>query len=165
LGWATAAHVNEDVFRIAVGLIAVIFAVNQFLADRMKRPPSGENALYGNFWGTIAGYTSFLAHAGGPPFQAYALPLKMDKMYLAGTAAIFFAIVNAVKVVPYLALGQFSSENLHESALLVPVAIIGVLFGLWAVRRVSQVSFYNVTYAAMVLVGVKLLYDGITALV
>lgn len=165
IGWATAAWVNEDMFRILVGLIAIVFAVNNFVSDRLKRSAASESAVRGNFWGAITGYTSFVAHAGGPPFNAYALPLKMDKMLFAGTGVMFFAIINAVKLVPYLALGQFSRENLHVSALLMPVAVIGVMAGVWTVRRISQTIFYNVTYAAMIVIGAKLLYDGVTALI
>lgn len=165
LGWATAAYVNEDIFRIVVGLIAMVFAVNNFIADRLKRAAASESSVRGNLWGVVTGYTSFVAHAGGPPYNAYALPLKMDKLIFAGTGVVFFAIVNAVKLVPYLALGQFSRDNLHISFLLMPVAVIGVLLGVWVVRRISQAIFYNVTYAAMVVIGAKLLYDGITALV
>lgn len=165
LGWATAAYVDENIFRVVVGLIAIIFAVNSFLADRMKRAAAAESATRGNLWGIVAGYTSFVAHAGGPPFNAYALPLKMDKLIFAGTGVMFFAIVNAVKLGPYLALGQFSRENLHVSFMLMPVAVIGVMAGVWAVHRVSQTIFYNITYAAMIVIGVKLLYDGVTALI
>ena len=165
LGWATAAYVDDNVFRILVGLIAVVFAVNQFLADRLKREPAGESLARAGFWGVIAGYTSFVAHAGGPPFNAYALPLKLEKLIFAGTSVVFFAIVNAVKLVPYLALGQFNRGNLHVSAWLMPVAIVGVLLGVWAVHRVSQALFYNITYIAMIVIGTKLLYDGFTALI
>ena len=165
LGWATAAYVNEDIFRVVVGLIAIVFAVNNFISDRLKRAATAESGLRGNAWGLVAGYTSFVAHAGGPPFNAYALPLKMDKLIFAGTGVMFFAIVNAVKLGPYLALGQFSRENLHLSFMLMPVAVIGVMAGVWAVHRVSQTIFYNITYAAMIVIGVKLLYDGVTALI
>ena len=164
LGWATAAYINEDVLRILVGVIAVAFAVNQFVADRLKRDVASENRARASVWGAIAGFTSFVSHAGGPPFQAYTLPLKLDKLYFVGTGVVFFAIVNAVKLVPYFALGQFDRSNLFASATLAPVAILGVLIGIWAVRRVSQAIFYNITYLALLLVGSKLIYDGLVAL-
>jgi uncharacterized protein len=85
-------------------------------------------------------------------------------MIYAGTGVVFFAIVNAVKLVPYFALGQFDHSNLVTSAKLFPLALVGVLIGVWAVRKVSQAVFYNITYAAMVLVGSKLIYDGLVAL-
>jgi len=81
-------------------------------------------------------------------------------MILAGTGVVYFAIVNAVKVVPYFALGQFDAENLRASATLMPLAVIGVLIGVWAVKRVSQEFFYNFTYLAMLIIGAKLIWDG-----
>ena len=62
--------------------------------------------LPGLFWGTIAGFTSFVSHSGGPPYQVYTLPLKMKRTVFAGTATIAFAYINAVKLIPYFFLGQ-----------------------------------------------------------
>jgi len=164
LGWATAAHVDDNLFRILVGTIALAFALYGFAGDRLKWPPARESALRASFWATFAGYTSFVAHAGGPPFQAYALPLKLERLHLAGTSAVFFAVVNAVKLPPYFMLGQFDANNLTASAALAPVAMLGVMAGVWSVRRMSQQAFYNITYAAMILIGSKLVFDGISAL-
>lgn len=164
LGWATAATVPEAAIRALVGAIAVVFALNQIFADWRQRQAKPENLARASAWGLVAGYTSFVSHAGGPPFQAYVLPLKMDKLLFAGTSAVFFAVVNLAKVVPYIALGQFKTDNLLLSAKLVPLAIFGVLLGVWTVRRVSQQLFYRITYAAMLIIGVKLIWDGAGAL-
>lgn len=164
LGWATAATVPEPAIRIVVGLIAIVFALNQIHAEWRKLGNKPESLGGASFWGLLSGYTSFVSHAGGPPYQAYTLPLGIEKMQYAGTSIVFFAIINAAKVVPYLMLGQFSSENLITSAKLAPVAVIGVLLGVWIVRRVSQTLFYRVTYAAMILIGTKLVWDGAAAL-
>ena len=85
-------------------------------------------------------------------------------MIYAGTAVVAFAVINAVKVVPYFALGQFTAQNLWTSAALMPVAVAGVLMGVWLTKRVPQTVFYNITYTAMIVVGFKLLWDGQTAL-
>lgn len=164
LGWATAALVPDNAIRTLVGVIAIAFAVNSFFAEWMRRAPKRESIAGATFWGTVTGYTSFVAHAGGPPFQVYTLPLKLDKVLFAGTTVVFFAILNAMKLVPYLMLGQFSTENLRLSATLMPVAVAGVLLGVWLVRRVSQKVFYMVTYVTMLAIGVKLVWDGLSAL-
>jgi uncharacterized protein len=163
LGFATAAFVPDDAIRVLVGVIAIIFALNQAFADWMKRPAARENAIGAAVWGTLTGYTSFIAHAGGPPYQVYTLPLKLDKVVYAGTAVMFFSILNAVKLVPYFLLGQFSSDNLSVSATLVPAAALGVLMGVWLVKRVSQGVFYTVTYVSMFAIGLKLVHDGLSA--
>lgn len=160
LGWATAALVPDAAIKILVGAIAIAFALNQALGDWLQRLPAEENRAKAAFWGCLAGYASFVAHAGGPPFQAYTLPLKIDKLAYAGTTVVFFAILNAVKVLPYLALGQFTNTNLVASATLAPFAIAGVICGVWLVNKVAQTAFYAITYAAMLLIGAKLVWDG-----
>jgi uncharacterized membrane protein YfcA len=164
IGWGTAAWVSDNLVRLIVGAIAITFALMQFAAELRSAPPRPENRARAAFWGTFSGFTSFVAHAGGPPFHAYALPLRLDKEILVGTNVVFFFIVNVVKLAPYFALGQFGTENLRTSALLTPVAIAGVIFGIWLVRRVSQRLFYNITYAALFVIGAKLVYDSVPAL-
>ncbi|MCB1429037.1 MAG: sulfite exporter TauE/SafE family protein [Nitratireductor sp.] len=164
LGWATAAWVDDNMIRILVGAIAISFALNQIFADWKKLGARAENRIAAGLWGIVTGFTSFVSHAGGPPFQAYVLPLKLDKVQFAGTGIVLFSVINAVKVAPYLALGQFSTENLYLSATLLPIALLGVLAGVWLVRRVSQDVFYKITYAAMIIVGTRLVHTGVTAL-
>jgi uncharacterized protein len=163
IGWATAAHVPDPAIRIIVGLIAVIFAVTQIVADYRKKAAAPENAALGTLWGMAAGFTSFVSHAGAPPYQAYTVPMKLDRLLYTGTGVVFFATVNAVKTGPYLALGQFTRANLTLSGLLLPVAALGVFAGIWLVKRVSQTAFYRITYVAMIIVGSKLIYDGVAA--
>lgn len=162
VGWMTAAFVTEAMIRFAVGMIALVFVARQLHRRSRtpgveRRPPSG---VAGRFWGTIAGFTSFIAHAGGPPFQIYTLPLGLDPKVFTGTSVIFFAVTNAAKLIPYFALGQFGSENLAASAVLMPVAPLATLAGAFVVRRMRPQLFYGFTYVTVGLVAVKLLWDG-----
>ncbi len=107
IGWLTAAWVTEHQIRLIVGIISVLFALNYWFRDRLRSHAHEPNAAKGWFWGTIAGFTSFVSHAGGPPYQMYAAPLRMEPRLFAGTQVLLFAIINAVKLVPYFFLGQF----------------------------------------------------------
>ena len=73
---------------------------------------------------------------------------------------MFFALVNLIKVPPYLALGQFTAENLLTSAALFPLAVASTWAGVWLVRRVSGERFYNIIYVLLLLLGLKLVFDG-----
>ncbi len=84
--------------------------------------------------------------------------------YLSGTTAIFFAITNAIKLVPYFALGQFDAANLAASAVLMPLAPLATLAGAWLVRRMKPEVFYPLTYATVGLIALKLIYDGLIGL-
>ncbi len=86
------------------------------------------------FWGTVSGFTSFLSQAGGPPFQVHVLPQRLPKLTLVGTTTIYFAFVNALKIGPYFALGQFSTKNFATSLMLLPLAVLANALGIWLVR-------------------------------
>ena len=95
----------------------------------------------------------------------YTIPLGLDKRIFAGTGVIFFFTMNVVKLVPYFLLGQFSPANLLTSAALLPVAVLATLLGVWLVKIVPQALFYRILYVVVLIVGVKLIYDGIAGLV
>ncbi len=166
LGWLTAAIVSTDMVRLLLGLVAIVFVGRWLysLARRQSEVREEPNAVKGSFWGLVAGYTSFVAHAGGPPFQVYTLPLKLDPKLFTGTGVHFFAITNAVKLIPYFALGQFDRANLATSLALMPLAPVAILAGAWVVRRMRPEIFYPFTYGTVALVGVKLLWDGVSAI-
>jgi uncharacterized protein len=162
LGWLTAAVVTAGMVRFIVGLVALVFVLRW--AYQQVRHGAGHvsapNRILAMAWGVVSGFTSFVAHVGGPPFQVYTLPLRLDPKVLSGTAAIFFAVTNAVKLVPYFALGQFDAANLTASAVLMPAAPLATLAGAWLVRRMRPEIFYPFTYATVALIAVKLIYDG-----
>jgi uncharacterized membrane protein YfcA len=109
-----------------------------------------------------AGFTSFLAHAGSPPYQVYVIPQRLNKELYAGTSVMFFATVNAIKLIPYGLLGQLSPANLSVSAVLLPLVPVGVFLGVWINRKLREDVFYAVVMTAIFLVGVRLIWDGIT---
>lgn len=161
-GWGMASVVTDEAVRLVVGLVAILFVL-RWLWRLLRRDdePAKHNMLKGSFWGAVAGFTSFVAHAGGPPFQIYAMPLKYSPRIYTGTSVIFFAVVNAVKLVPYFALGELGEHNLALSAILLPLAPVATLSGAWLVRRMHTEIFYPFMYAMVAIVGGKLVYDGL----
>jgi len=164
IGWATAAYVNDAFVLFLIGIMSLAFVADWALKQRKKTTASGHNLPKGTFWGTVAGFTSFISHTGGPPFQMYVLPLRLAPILFAGTAVIFFATVNAIKLVPYFLLGQFDSTNLSTSVMLFPVALVATLVGVWLVRIVKAEMFYAIIYIFMGVIGVKLTWDGLMGL-
>lgn len=149
--------------RLLIGVIALGFTAN-FLQKRLRRrqtsgfPPGRAS---GWFWGAVSGFTSFTAHAGGPPVNVYLLPLGLPKTQYQATTVGFFLLVNYVKLVPYTALGLFTTQNLATSAALFPVAVAGILAGIWLHNRVPSGLFYTACYVFLALTGVKLIWDGL----
>ncbi len=159
LGWASAGVMNEHYMRLLIGLVSLCFGALFLFGLRGGVSPEHRAASAAAF-GTLAGFTSFSVHAGGPPFTIYMLPKGLQPLLYAGTAGIFFAVVNAVKLGPYYLLGQFSSDNLLYSLLLVPLAPLGVKIGHFLVQRSSSGFYYRVISFFLMLLGMKLLWDG-----
>lgn len=164
LAYLFAARVPDAAVALMLGLISVVFALRRFIGRKSAAASAAVTPVrpLGWFWGAIAGFTSMIAHAGGPPFQIYTLPQRMPRDIFVGTGVIFFALVNLIKVPPYFALGQFSPQNLLTSVALFPLAILSTWAGVWLVRRFSSERFYDVVYVLLLLLGCKLVFDGVS---
>ena len=162
IAWALAYVVSDDMVRLAIGLIGVVFVLNAWFG---KVPPQRKpSAMSGLIWGAGSGFTSAIAQAGSPPFQVHMLPQRMDKMTFVGTATMFFAAVNLMKVVPYFALGQFSTENLFISLALLPLAIGTNFLGFWLVQRTPTFLFYRIAYVLVFVISAALMAQGAVGL-
>ena len=158
---------SANAVRLIVGIIAVAFALNQWfgisqrIAARLAAERSAPGRVAGTIWGALSGFTSTLAHAGGPPFAIYMLPQRLDKTVLVATSTVFFLVVNYVKLVPYAMLGQLHFGNLATSLLFAPLAPLGIWLGVRLHRRLSERTFYAISYALLFVTGLKLIWDAL----
>jgi uncharacterized protein len=165
VGSFTAASIQPDHVRFGVGLLAFAFCLNAWFGPGAgKGGALPHDPAMAGFWGGVSGFTSFVIHAGGAPFNIYALPRRLPKEVLSGTAAIFFSIVNLMKVPAYLGLGQLTLETLKLSAVLLPAAILANAGGIWLVRRMPLGMFYRVLYGLLFGLSLKLIFDGVKSL-
>lgn len=168
VGYFFASQLSSDWIRIIVALVALAFLLNEWFGKKAKaaEPRQTENTrLAGAFWGTASGFTSFVAHAGSPPYQVYTQPMRLDPTYFASTAICFFAVVNAIKLLPYFALGQFDATNLATSLVLLPVAPASVLAGVWLAKRISKRIFYSVLNTLLFILSLQLMWQGVTGII
>jgi uncharacterized protein len=164
IGWATASIVSESFVTLLVGLIGLAYCLDLWRKRHLELPPKPADVQRGLFWGAITGFTSFVSHSGAPPYQMYVMPQRLSKLVFAGTSTILFAIVNAVKLLPYWALGQLNSENLPTAAALFPIGIAATFAGVRLVRVLSEEKFFQLVTIALFLISAKLTYDGLSVL-
>jgi len=159
-------YMSAAVIRLIVGVVAIVFTLHFWINKQRSNSSNLVNypRSFGLIGASVAGFTSFVAHSGGPPISMYLLRRPLDRTDFAATSIVFFAVVNYVKLVPYTWLGQFDSDNLATSAALVILAPIGVLIGVWLHRRVSDRFFFAFVYVLLFVVGLKLVYDGLGGL-
>ena len=163
LGWWYAASVSSNGVLICVGAIALLFGLYRLWVERGGRIAASSRtpAWVGSLFGVATGFTSQIAHAGGPPYQMWVMPRRLARDVFVGTTAIFFAALNWIKVPAYVALGQFTRDNALATLVLLPFALTASLAGVWLVRKVPVERFYTIIYVLMVAAGAKLLWDGL----
>ncbi len=152
--------------RAVKGMIGVVILA--FLArtwwqkTRPVAPPKATpSRVRGGFWGMLSGFTSTIAHAGGPPAAIYLYPLGLERQMLTATTVCFFGVMNWLKLVPYFFVGQLNPTNLVTALVLLPLAPAGVYFGIWLARRINDRAYYRLLYTLLALTGAKLLADGV----
>ncbi len=147
---------------IVAGLVGVFTLL--FLAQRLLFPPRADSAPPPRWLGALltvtSGFTSFIAHAGGPPITAYVLPLRLKPLVFAATLSWFFFFINLSKWLPYAWLGLLDWRNLATSLVLLPLAPIGVWVGVWLARRIQPQLFYRLIHLGLFLTGIKLVWDA-----
>lgn len=143
-----------------VGVFTLLFlAQRRLLPPRADSPPPPRWA--GRLLATVSGFTSFVSHTGGPPLNAYVIPLRLPPVQFAATMAVFFFSINLAKWVPYAWLGLFDARNLSSAMVLLPFAVLGVWAGVRLARRLAPQMFYRLIDIGMLLTGCKLLWDGL----
>lgn len=142
-----------------VGGFTLLFLAQRLLfAPRPDSPPPAK--WLGAILTAISGFTSFVAHAGGPPLSAYVIPLRLSPIKFTATMAFFFFVINLSKWIPYAWLGLLDLRNMATSLVLLPLAPVGVWVGVRMARSISPLWFYRILYGGMFLTGIKLLWDG-----
>jgi uncharacterized membrane protein YfcA len=149
--------------RMVAGIVGVFTLL--FLAQRLLFPPRPDSPPPPQWLGAIltvtSGFTSFVAHAGGPPLSAYVIPMRLSPIKFTATMAAFFFVINLSKWIPYGLLGLLDLRNMATSLVLLPLAPVGVWIGVRLARRISPVLFYRLLYVGMLLTGCKLVWDGL----
>jgi hypothetical protein len=163
LGTVLAAAVSEQRLLLVLGLVTLVFGLYRLWAERGGRIVAASNSpgWVGSLFGMATGFTSQVAHAGGPPFQIWVTPRRLPHQTYVGTSSVVFAAINWMKVPSYLMLGSLNRQTLTTAALLMPLAVVSTLVAVRLIRRMDTARFYTIVYTLMVLLGGKLVWDGL----
>lgn len=164
LGAALYQIAKPDVFRVLIGVIAISFVGWQLSKAKAMVAQFGKQmpAWVGALAGVVAGFTSFVSHAGGPPAAVYLLAKPINKTEYQATTVLVFWFINVAKAIPYAFLGMFTMQSGVASLMLAPLALLGAWVGVRAHRAVPEKLFFALTYVLLCATGVKLIWDGLT---
>lgn len=157
--------VDPNFVRLMVGLIALWFAAIYYGKKYLPDWGGKLDMKWGFAFAAMSGFTSHLAHAGGPPVRAFLLNQNLHKSEFVGTFGFFFAVVNWMKLPPYIAFGQINWDTLPISAMLLPMVPFGVFVGIFLHKKLKQEQFMRVAYVLLTITGLKLVYDALAQII
>jgi hypothetical protein len=147
----------SNILQVLLAVFCIIFSLWKRLLPWLARIPYA-----GLIWGSVSGLSSTLLHAGGPPITIYLASRQLPKQAWLATAAVFFAAMNLIKIIPYSLTDQWQSEFLISELLIIdlvllPISLIGVWLGYILQQRISEVHFMTVCKGLLFLSGLGLL--------
>ncbi|WP_137817697.1 sulfite exporter TauE/SafE family protein [Pseudomonas sp. 2FG] len=160
VGSLTFGMLSEHLIGMIIGVIAIVFFLLGLITGQNNTGSEEPKRLKGALLSGASGFTSFVAHAGGPPVMMYLLPQQMEKVRFIATCNVFFLLINAMKLIPYTLLGQFTQESLLTSMALGPVVVLGVWLGGWLQGKVNQTWFYRIARLGLLLTGTQLMIQN-----
>ena len=159
VGYISFGWLDENGLRLLLGIITLLFALNMLF--KLVSQSHFTSSVAGRILGVLSGFTSFVAHAGGPPLNMYLLPQQMPKPQYLATAVVFFAAVNLLKLPPYIMLGQFNTALLGYALLSLPLVWLGVKLGMALQHKMPEKLFYHLISISMLLLGLRLVYQAL----
>ena len=156
--------VDDTVMRRSIGVLLILLVAIHLLRQHRLRKQEvvvpmtvRGRRLTSLGFGFLAGFTTMVANAGGPPMSIYLFTMGLGVMSFLGTGAWFFFIVNCFKVPFSIGLGLLSLDSLQLDLRLAPAVVVGTLIGWWIAKRLDQKKFENWVLGASVVSGLNLL--------
>lgn len=162
IGYLAVPFLSVEAMNAAVGAIGIFYCLRLWLFSKQTDAPKPANIPAGIIWGTITGITSFVSHAGAPPFQMYVLPQKLKKLSFAGTATITFAVVNFAKLPSYLALDQFPEMDWALMVFLIAIALFGAWNGAKLTKLLPEKTFFVAVQIALFSLSLQLIWRSLS---
>lgn len=155
---------DPDVLRLLIGGLALAFVGFQMAlkSGLIRTPARPVGPVLGALAGVLAGFTSFVSHAGGPPVAVYLLAQRLGKTAFQATTVLIFWAINLAKFVPYVFLGIFTAQTMVADLLLAPFALLGAWLGVRAHHLVPERIFFAITYVLLSVTGSKLIWDALS---
>ena len=160
VGWLTASMIPEKMVTMLIGVIGVLFCLNTWLRKKPTGTLKPPKLLPGLFWGTLSGFTSFISHAGAPPYQVYVLPQQLPKAVFAGTSTLVFAAINFAKILPYQNLRPYAMTDLMDALVLIPFAIGGTFLGAVLTKKIPDKLFFRLVQIGLFAISLKLIWGA-----
>jgi uncharacterized membrane protein YfcA len=161
MGYLFFSLITPQALSLSIGIFTLLFLIQGLVMSRIDLKEAKPYPWLGRLMGGLSGFTSFVAHIGGPPITIYMLREKVSPIVYTSTLGIFFTIMNLGKLVPYAHLNLLNLNQLATSILLLPLVPIGVYIGFYLAKRISAKWYFIIVQFCLLVASIKLIADGL----
>ncbi|MBU3621043.1 sulfite exporter TauE/SafE family protein [Polynucleobacter sp. CS-Odin-A6] len=163
IGYFFFSVITPQMLSLSIGIFTLLFLVQSVVMSRLSLKEAKPYPWLGRVMGCLSGFTSFVAHIGGPPITIYMLRERVPPMVYTSTLGIFFTVLNFGKLLPYTYLDLLNLNQLATSILLLPLVPVGVYLGFYLAKKISAKWYYIVIQLFLLAASMKLIADGLGA--
>ena len=163
LGYLFFSAITPKILSLSIGIFTLLFLIQSVVMSRIDLKEARPFPWLGRLMGGVSGFTSFIAHIGGPPITIYMLREKVLPIVYTSTLGIFFTCINFGKLVPYAYLDLLNFKQLATSILLLPLVPVGVYLGFYLAEKISVKWYYIIVQIFLLIASIKLIADGLLA--
>jgi uncharacterized protein len=164
MGWTFFEVVDKRYVILTIAVVTLGFTLRWFIKDRVDPPPPhGVQPARALGLSVVSGFTTFIAHSGGPPVAIYLLGRNLDKTVYAGTTVAIFMLGNFIKLVPFTKMGLERPMALASALVFASIVPFSVWVGKKLHDRLDQKKLLLWCYSLLAITGLKLLWDSVRA--
>jgi len=161
LGMIFFTAITPKVLTLSIGIFTLLFLIQNLAMSHLDLKETKSYPWLGRVMGLTSGFTSFVAHIGGPPISVYMLREKLPPMVFTSTLGVFFTMINFGKLGPYAYLDLLNYKQFATSIILLPCVPVGVYFGFYLAKRISMKWYYRIVRFFLLVASIKLIADGL----
>lgn len=148
--------INPTHLRLIIATICIVFALKNILF-KQTTPRFLSNKIGAFVMSMFSGVTSSLVHAGGPPIIIYFSAIGLSPSTFVATAAIFFAMMNILKLIAALSFGVLTGATIITALMFFPLALLGNWLGVKINTVLNKELFLKIMNYLLLLLGMWLL--------
>lgn len=132
---------SPDGLRIVLGVFVLVLVAYKFISDRIQAMRYEPRPWHAPAAGLLAGLASGMFNNGGPAFSSYLLLQKLTARPFIATSAIYFALLNLIKVPGFLYTGVLDVPLLFSLWWVFPFIPVGIWVARVTLTRISPAAF------------------------
>jgi uncharacterized protein len=156
-GTALLSWLSPNGLRIVLGIFVLVLVAYRFVSDRIQAMRYEPRTWHAPAAGFLAGVASGMFNNGGPAFSSYLLLQKLQARPFIATSAIYFAILNLIKVPGFLYTGVLNLSLLLSLWWVFPFIPVGIWVARMTLTRISPAVFESIIIVLLIFSSLWLL--------